>query len=80
MSRINDKIKETQKYLQELYEIIPNTFEEYKQNFQAKAACERYFEKIIEAVIDISFLVIKEKSLKIPEEDKQVFGILEEKK
>jgi len=80
MNRINDKTKEIEKYLEEFYNIIPGTFEEYKKDFKTKAACERYFEKIIEAVIDLSFLIIKQNSLKIPEEDKQAFDILEEKK
>lgn len=77
-AKIKDKIKEIEKYLNELESIIPPNFEEYTQNFEKKAACERYFEKIIEAVIDLAFLIIKEKSLKIPEEDKETFDILTE--
>ena len=38
----------------------------------------KYFEKIIESVVDLAFLVIKECRLKIPEEDKQAFDILNE--
>ena len=52
--RIKDKIKEIEGYLSELSEIIPKSFEEYKE-IKNKAACERYFEKIIESVIDLSF-------------------------
>lgn len=73
--RINDKIKEIGDYLSELLTIIPNTLDEYKE-IKTRAACERYFEKIIGAVIDLSFLIIKEKSMRIPEEDKEVFEIL----
>ena len=73
--RINDKIKGVENYLSELLEIMPRDFQEYK-DIKTKAACERYFELIIEAVVDLSFLVIKEKGLKIPEEDKQAFEIL----
>ena len=80
MSRIRDKIKEIEKYLQELSEITPNSLEEYKQSFKTKAACERYSEKIICAIIDLAFLVIKEKNLKIPDEDKEAFDILFENK
>ncbi|MBW2995234.1 DUF86 domain-containing protein, partial [Candidatus Woesearchaeota archaeon] len=32
--------------------------------------------KIIEAVVDLAFLIIKDKGLKIPEEDKEAFDIL----
>ena len=74
--RIRDKIKEVEKYLEELEEITPSYTEEYKKDFKTKAACERYFEKIIEAIVDLAFLVIKERKLKIPEEDKEAFDIL----
>lgn len=77
--RIKDKIKEIEGYLSELSEIMPGNFEEYKE-IKNKAACERYFEKIIEAVIDLSFLIIKDKNLRIPEEDKEAFDILAKEK
>ena len=76
--RIKDKIDEIEAYLSELLEIIPENFEEYLNDFKTKAACERYFEKIIEAVVDLAFLIIKEKSLRIPEDDKEAFDILSE--
>ena len=74
--RITEKIEEIETYLQELGEIIPATFEEYKTDFTKKAACERYFERIIEAIVDLAFIIIKEKKLKTPEEDKETFDIL----
>ncbi len=74
-NRIKEKIKEIGDYLSELEDIIPNTFEDYKE-LKTKAACERYFEKIIEAIVDLAFLAIKDKNLKIPEEDKEAFDIL----
>ena len=80
MNRLNEKIQEIEKYLQELSEIIPTNFEEYKHEFKIRAACERYFERIIESVTDLAFLVIKEYNLKIPEEDKQSFDVLNEGK
>ncbi len=76
--RIDDKIKGIEEYIQELEEIVPLNYKEYKQNFEKRAACERYFEKILEAVIDLAFLVAKENDFKVPEEDKQVFDILVE--
>ena len=74
--KLSDKIKELEQYLDELSSILPNSLDEYKANFEKKAACERYFEKIIEAIVDVSFLIISEKGLKIPEEDKEAFDIL----
>lgn len=76
MMRTKDKIDEIEDYLDELGSVIPSDFDEYKQNFKTRAACERYFEKIIGAVVDLAFLVIKEKKYKTPEEDKQAFDIL----
>jgi len=78
MSRITDKIREIEDYLERLTEIIPKEVEEYKKDHKTKAACERYFEKIVEAVIDLSFLIVKEKSLKIPEDSEGVFDVLKE--
>jgi len=78
--RINDKIREIGNYLSELEEIMPKNFHEYKTDLKTKAACERYFEKIIEAVIDLAFLIIKDKGYKIPEEDKEAFDILANEK
>jgi uncharacterized protein YutE (UPF0331/DUF86 family) len=43
---------------------------------KTKAACERYFEKIIESVTDLAFLIIKEKKYRVPEEDKEAFDII----
>ncbi|MDP2750321.1 MAG: DUF86 domain-containing protein [Nanoarchaeota archaeon] len=79
-AKINDKIEEIEKYLDELSSIMPADFEEYKQNFEKKAACERYFEKITESIVDLAFLVIKDRDLKIPEEDKETFDILADDK
>jgi uncharacterized protein YutE (UPF0331/DUF86 family) len=76
MSRINDKINELEEYLQEFSEILPENFEEYKNSFEKRAACERYFEKIIEAVIDLSFIFIKENNLNSPEDEEGVFRVL----
>jgi len=78
--RINDKIKEIEGYLSELEEIMPKNFHEYKTDLKTKAACERYFEKIIEAVIDLAFLIIKDEGYKIPEGDKEAFDILAHEK
>ncbi|PIN80026.1 hypothetical protein COV11_04805 [Candidatus Woesearchaeota archaeon CG10_big_fil_rev_8_21_14_0_10_30_7] len=76
MSRIKDKIKEIETYLEELTEIVPKDLSEYAENKLIKAACERYFEKIIEATTDLAFLIISSKKLEIPQEDIDAFKIL----
>lgn len=78
--RIEDKIIEIEKFLEELGSVLPENYEEYETDFKLRAIGERYFEKIIEAVVDTAFFVIKEKNLKQPEEDKQAFDILAEEK
>lgn len=78
-NRIKDKVDEIEKYLKELEEIKIDDFEQYKIDFKSKALYERYFEKIVEAIVDLAFLIIKEEKLKIPEEDKDAFDILAQK-
>jgi uncharacterized protein YutE (UPF0331/DUF86 family) len=78
MSRINDKINEIQKYLEELVEIAPNTIEEYESDKTVRAACERYFEKVVEAVTDLAFMAIALKKFKVPEDDIDSFRILKD--
>ena len=79
-NRRGDKIIEIERYLEELEKLLPENFEEYQKDFKTKAACERYFEKIVEAVLDLAFLIIKEKELKVPESDKEAFDILSNEK
>ncbi len=74
--RINDKIVEIEKCLEELSEILPESFDKYKRNLEKRLACERGFEKVIEAVLDLGFIFIKEKELKMPKDDEDLFDIL----
>ena len=41
--RIQDKIGEIEKYLEELSEIQPENFENYKNDFKTKTTSEKYF-------------------------------------
>ena len=77
--RVHDKINEIEEYLEELYSIVPSKFEVYRRDFKSKAACERFVEKIIEAVTDLGFLVIKSKCFDMPESDLHIFEILLQK-
>lgn len=77
--RIDDKIEEIEEYISELYSFVPDNFEDYLNNKEKKAACEHYFEKIIEAVADLAFLFIKEKEFSYPKDDVEAFFVLAEK-
>ena len=79
-NRRGDKIIEIEKYLEELSGFLPLDFDRYVKNIEKKAACERYFEKIVEAVVDLAFIVIRENEFKSPEFDREAFEILAENK
>lgn len=74
--RIDDKIREVETFVEELAQIKPLSLEEYKANFEKRAACERYAEKIPEALSDVAFLAIGYLGLAEPKSDKEAFEIL----
>ena len=74
--RINDKIIQIKIYIKEFKTIIPDSFADYINNIEKKAACERYIEKIVEASTDLAFLIIKLKKFRIPEDDADAFNII----
>ena len=76
MKKIDDKIEEIEEFLSRLGEIKPSTLKEYEENFIVKAACERYFENIVEALIDLTFIFIKELNIEIPEDDESALDTL----
>lgn len=80
MSRITDKIAEIEEYASALEEFMPNDFNKYLNDIKTKAACERYFEKITEAIVDLAFLILKDLGLKIPDDDKTAFDLLAKEK
>ena len=80
MSKIKDKINEVNTYLEELSSIVPAKFDDYKSNNLVKAGCERYFEKIVESMTDIAFMVIIKRKFRTPEDDIDAFKILLENK
>ena len=80
MDRINDKIEEILEFLEELDEITPKNLVDYQSNKEKKAACERYFDKIAEAITDLAFYVIKIKRLRIPQDDNDAFEVLKQEK
>lgn len=80
MKRSDEKIEEIEEFLQQLEESTPANFEEYKSDFKARAICERLFEKIVEALVDLTYLIIKEKKFQAPENDEHAFEILSKNK
>lgn len=78
--RKEDKIEQIELYLEELESVLPLTFENYKSDFKVRDICERHFEKIIEAVVDLAFIIIREKELNVPKDENSSFFVLSDKK
>ena len=76
MKRIGEKISEIRMYVDDFAEIMPGDFHLYRANKEKKAACERYVEKIVEAMTDLAFLAVKSKKFRMPEDDTDAFTIL----
>lgn len=80
MQRTLDKIKEIEEFLIEFEILRKHSYENYKKNIYVRSTCERYFEKTIQATADLAILFIKEKGLALPEEEKDSFKLLFEKR
>lgn len=55
------------------------TFDDYVRSWVTKDATERNLHKAIEAIIDIGKMIIADRGLRIPENNREVFLILSEK-
>lgn len=77
-NRTADKINEILSFIAHLKEFTPQSLDEYKKNILKKSACERTIEKIIEASVDLTFIVLRELNKEIPPEtsDTEVFDII----
>lgn len=74
--RILAKIDELDGYIEELYQIMPVSFEEY-QKVEKRRACERLLQISVECVIDISSLIVAGLRLGLPAEEDDLFSKLE---
>ena len=74
--RVKDKVDDIKEYLKDLEDIRPKTFKKYENDKEKKAACERYVERIMEAVTDLAKLIIKVRELTLPTEDSESFNVL----
>lgn len=74
--RINNKINEIEEALEELENLNIPEIEGYKNDKLLMAACERYFERIVEGLISLAFLIIRHKKLTSPETEEHAFLIL----
>ena len=63
ITRINDKLEQLNLWKNQLNSILPNSADSYKSDFVISAACERLTERIIEEMIIISNIILKEKGI-----------------
>lgn len=77
MDRIKEKIEEIEEFLIDLNKYLPEDLDSYTSNALLRAACERIFEKIVEGTIQLTFKIIHQRSLGMPENEKEIFLILE---
>ena len=78
-NRRGDKIVEIEEYVNNLRDFSPSSFEKYMSDGKSRMACERCFEKIVEAAIDLVILIIKENDLGTPMSDREALALLSEK-
>lgn len=75
--RILAKIDKLDGYLQELQQITPASFEEYKK-IEKRRACERLLQVSIESVIDICAMIVTGLRLGLPAEEDDLFEKLKQ--
>lgn len=76
--KILSKIDQIDLYLEEIEKIKPIDYEEYKRSIEKKRACERLLQISIEAVIDISYIIVSNLRLGIPSDEDILFEKLKE--
>lgn len=76
-SRKFDLIEESIKKLFELRRENP-TLDNYRRSWKDKDSAERNLQKVIEAIIDLGKMLIADKKLREPSNNREVFQVLEE--
>jgi len=78
--RLLSKVDDINRYLHELDSIEISSLEEYKRSVAKKRASERLLQIMIEAVVDISYILYSGENLGVPKDDDSVVKALYEKK
>ena len=72
-ARILSKLDEMGQYLDKIKEIAPDSLEEYEEDGVTRRAIERLLHISIEAVIDVSYLLVKELRPGLPTSEDMLF-------
>jgi uncharacterized protein YutE (UPF0331/DUF86 family) len=78
--RVLAKLDQLDGYLNELGQIIPGSFAEYRNNFEKRRACERLLQVSIECMIDTCGLFVSGLRLGLPSEPDDVLEKLDRAK
>jgi len=78
--RILAKLDELDSHLNELREIAPKSYEEYKESIEKRRACERLLHISIECVIGVCNVLVANMRLGLPAEEEDLFRKLQDAK
>jgi uncharacterized protein YutE (UPF0331/DUF86 family)/predicted nucleotidyltransferase len=78
-NRIMFKIRLLESYLEKVQDILPDSFADYTNSLVHKLAVERILHLMIETVIDITILVIKDLHFEPPKTEESIFEPLKDK-
>lgn len=78
--RILAKIDDLDRYLEELRQVLPESYAEYMEKVEKRRACERLLQISIECIIDICNLFVSGLRLGLPAEEDDIFEKLEQAK
>lgn len=76
--RINQKLRELELYMEELNNFMPESKEYFMNNIEKRRSIERELQIMIDCVIDICFLLIKELHKGLPVNEQNIFDILKD--
>ncbi len=78
--RIKDKMSELLVYIAELDEDLPDAEDEYLEERRTRRACERTFQLACEDILDICNLIIADKGLGLPKDNRDAIRKLADNK
>ncbi len=76
--RILAKLDDLDGYLEELRQIVPETYARYMESVEKRRACERLLQMSIECVIDVCALFVSGLRLGLPAEEDDLIEKLEQ--
>ena len=76
MDILKSKIKLIADYLPQLQDTIPNLFDEFQNNILVRSASERYFQIIVDSIVDCNQIIIEQNNLEVSETYLKTFNNL----